>query len=82
VIADSSGELLVRFSAPAGADIEPGQLVQITGKARRSGNGPVYMSNPRYRILAAPEPGPQEADENPSLPQPPIRKAVCPDSSR
>ena len=64
-IADSSGELRVRFSSPAGADIEPGQLVQITGKARRSGNGPVYMSNPRYEILEAPEPGPQEADENP-----------------
>jgi amino acid transporter len=65
VIADSSGELRVRFSPPAGADIEPGQLVQITGRARRSGNGRVYMSNPRYRILEAPEPGPQEADENP-----------------
>ena len=65
VIADSSGELRVRFSPPAGADIEPGQLVQITGRARRSANGTVYMSNPRYRILEAPEPGPQEADENP-----------------
>jgi hypothetical protein len=65
VIADSSGELRVRFSPPAGADIQPGQLVQITGRARRSGNGPVYMSNPRYRILEAPEPEPQEADENP-----------------
>jgi amino acid transporter len=65
VIADSSGELRVRFSPPAGADIEPGQLVQITGRARRSGNGRVYMSNPRYRILEAPQPEPQEADENP-----------------
>jgi amino acid transporter len=67
VIADSSGELRVRFSPPAGADIEPGQLVQITGRARRSGNGPVYMSNPRYRILEAPEPRPQEVDENPLI---------------
>lgn len=57
VIADRSGELRVKFSPPAGADIRPGQLLQVTGKARRSRNGLVYMSNPSYRVLETPESG-------------------------
>ena len=57
VIGDRSGELRVKFSPPAGADIRPGQLLQVTGKPRRSRNGLVYMSNPSYRVLETPESG-------------------------
>ena len=57
VIGDRSGELRVKFSPPAGADIRPGQLLQVTGKARRSRNGIVYMSNPSYRVFETAESG-------------------------
>jgi hypothetical protein len=52
---DDSGELRVVFRADhGGADIQPGQLLRITGKARQSGNRPVYMIDPAYRIVETP----------------------------
>jgi hypothetical protein len=50
VIGDDSGELRVTFDSGRGGDIEPGQLLRITGKARQRGNGPVWMTNPTYRV--------------------------------
>ena len=57
VIGDTTGELRLKFSPPAGTDMRPEQLLQVTGKPRRSRNGPVYMSNPSYRVLETPESG-------------------------
>jgi hypothetical protein len=51
----ATGELRLKFSPPAGTDMRPGRLLQVTGKPRRSRNGPVYMSNPSYRVLETPE---------------------------
>ena len=53
-LGDDSGELRVTFRR-GGADIAPGQLLQITGKARRSGNGPVYMADPSYTLVEKPQ---------------------------
>ncbi|HEX7323657.1 MAG TPA: amino acid permease [Mycobacterium sp.] len=61
VIGDDSGELRVTFNPGRGTDIEVGQLVELTGRARQSGNRPVAMSDPRYRILDNPDgDGPSE----------------------
>lgn len=55
VIGDGSGELRVRFHAGRGADIAPGDVVVLTGKARQNGNEPVYMSDPSYRLVPGAE---------------------------
>ena len=56
VIGDDSGELRVTFSAgQGGTDIQPGQVVRLTGKARQTGNRPITMSDPNYRIIDTPE---------------------------
>jgi hypothetical protein len=56
VIGDDSGELRVTFSAGhGGTDIQPGQVVRLTGKARQTGNRPITMSDPSYRIIDTPE---------------------------
>jgi hypothetical protein len=56
VVGDDSGELRVVFGATTnGRDIQPGQLVRITGKARKFGNRPVYMADPAYRVLEDPQ---------------------------
>ena len=55
-ISDDSGDLSVVFTpGHGGPDIQPGQLVRITGKARRSGNQPVYLTDPTYRVIASPD---------------------------
>ncbi len=55
VVGDSSGELTATFrSGHGGADIEPGQLLRITGKARRSGNLPMSMVDPAYHVIEDP----------------------------
>jgi len=51
VVGDGTGELRATFHAGRGTDIVPGDVVALTGKARRNGNGPVYMSDPSYRIV-------------------------------
>jgi hypothetical protein len=51
VIDDDSGDLRVVFSDGRGSDIEPGQLLRITGETRQNGNRPIYINNPTYRVI-------------------------------
>ena len=52
VIGDDTGELRITLGRGlSGDDIEPGQLIQVTGNARRSGNQPIFMTDPSYRIV-------------------------------
>jgi amino acid transporter len=53
VVGDESGELRISFGR-GGADIECGQLLRVSGKARRSGNRPIYMSDPSYEVVERP----------------------------
>jgi amino acid transporter len=57
VLGDDSGDIRVTFHPGQGADIQPGQLLRITGKARQSGNRPMSMVDPAYHIV-------EEADES------------------
>ncbi len=55
VVGDSSGELTVTFRpGRGGADIQPGQVLRITGKARQTGNRPVTMLDPVYEVVDDP----------------------------
>src|SRR5271166_2902 len=52
MVCDESGDLKVTFSpGHGGTDIQPGQLLLITGKARRAGNRPIFMSDPHYQVV-------------------------------
>jgi Amino acid permease len=51
VVGDHSGELRVTFGPDRGTDIQPGQLLRITGKARQPGHRQVHMVDPIYRII-------------------------------
>jgi amino acid transporter len=63
VVGDNSGEITVTFrSGAGGADIQPGQLVRITGKARQSGNRPTSMINPAYRVVEDPAKGAESSE--------------------
>ena len=55
VIGDDSGEVRVTFSPGRGDDVQPGQVLRVTGKARQTGNRPIYMADPTYRIMDTPE---------------------------
>ncbi len=54
VIADDTGELHLGLRR-GGEDIITGQLLRVTGTARRSGTRPVYMSNPSYEVVEQPQ---------------------------
>jgi hypothetical protein len=55
-IGDDTGDLRITFTpGHGGTDIHPGQLLRLTGKARRSGNQPIHMTDPTYRIIETPE---------------------------
>jgi amino acid transporter len=55
VVGDNSGEITVTFrSGAGGADIQPGQLLRITGKARQSGRRPISMIDPTYHVIEDP----------------------------
>ncbi|MEY8015066.1 APC family permease [Mycobacterium servetii] len=55
IVGDSSGELTVTFRpGHGGADIEPGQLLRITGKARRSADRSISMVDPAYHVIGGP----------------------------
>jgi amino acid transporter len=55
VVGDHSGEITVVFrSGHGGADIQPGQLLRVTGKPRQSGNRPMSMVDPMYHIVEDP----------------------------
>ena len=55
VVGDNSGEITVTLRpGHGGADIQPGQLLRITGKARQSGNRPTWMTDPAYHVIEDP----------------------------
>ena len=55
VVGDNSGEITVTFrSGHGGADIQPGQLLRITGKPRQSGTRPMWMIDPAYHMVEEP----------------------------
>ncbi|MFC9789556.1 amino acid permease [Rhodococcus sp. NPDC127528] len=55
-IRDSTGALRVKFTPThGGEDIVPGQLLRVTGKARASGNMPIHMVDPTYKIVEMPD---------------------------
>ncbi len=63
VVGDSSGEVKITFRpGRGGADIQPGQLVRVTGKARQTGGRPIAMFDPVYQVLEDPAKD-GEADE-------------------
>jgi amino acid transporter len=55
VVGDNSGEITVTFRpGHGGADIQPGQLLRITGKPKQTGNRPMWMIDPAYHIVEDP----------------------------
>ncbi len=55
VVGDNSGEITVTFRpGHGGADIQPGQLLRITGKPRQTGNRPMWMVDPAYHVIEDP----------------------------
>ena len=55
VVGDNSGDITITFqSGRGGADIQPGQLLRITGKARQSGSRPMSMTDPAYHVVEDP----------------------------
>jgi amino acid transporter len=55
MVGDETGDVRVDFKPGQGEDIEPGQVVRVTGKARETGHGPKSMIDPIYRIVEQPE---------------------------
>ena len=55
VVGDDSGEVRVTFRPGHGDDIEPGQVLRVTGKASQSGNKQVAMNDPTYTVIETPE---------------------------
>ncbi|MDI3314130.1 MAG: amino acid permease [Mycobacterium sp.] len=51
VVEDDSGEVGVLFHPGQGADIRTGQLVRISGKARRNGGRALSMVDPSYHVV-------------------------------
>ncbi len=55
VIGDDSGDLHVTFTpGRKGTDVEPGQVLRITGKAHQTDNGPVTMTDPDFQVIEQP----------------------------
>jgi amino acid transporter len=55
VVGDNSGEVCVTFRhGRGGADIQPGQLLRITGKPRQSGTQPMVLVDPAYHVIEDP----------------------------
>jgi OB-fold nucleic acid binding domain len=56
VIGDDSGEIHVTFRPGAsGTDIQPGQVLRITGKVQQSGNREAAMLDPDYEVIERPQ---------------------------
>jgi hypothetical protein len=55
LVGDDSGEIRVTFRPGQGDDIEPGQVLRLTGKANQSGIHEVSMLDPTYQIIETPE---------------------------
>ncbi|HEY3995195.1 MAG TPA: amino acid permease [Mycobacterium sp.] len=55
VVGDNSGEITISFRpGHGGADVQPGQLLRITGKARQSGTRAITMVDPEYQVVEDP----------------------------
>jgi hypothetical protein len=55
VVGDSTGEMTVTFRpGHGGADIQPGQVVRVTGKARQTGTRAISMLDPAYLVVEDP----------------------------
>lgn len=55
LVGDDSGDIAITFRAGrGGADIQPGQLLRITGKARQRGQRPLTMVDPTYQVVSDP----------------------------
>ena len=49
------GEISVTFRpGHGGADIQPGQLLRITGKPKQTGNRPMSLVDPTYQVIEDP----------------------------
>ena len=55
VVGDESGEIRVTFRPGQGDDIQPGQVLRVTGKANQSGNREISMLDPTYNVIEVPE---------------------------
>jgi amino acid transporter len=55
VVGDDSGEIRVTFRSGRGDDIQPGQVLRVTGKVSQSGNRQVSIANPSYQVIEVPE---------------------------
>lgn len=52
IVGDDSGRIKVTFGADhGGEDIEPGQILRVTGRAHRTGSRPTSIANPAYIIV-------------------------------
>ncbi|MBO0864740.1 MAG: amino acid permease [Mycobacterium sp.] len=58
VVGDDSGDVSVAFDPDRGADIQPGQMLRITGKARQRGRRPISIVDPTYHLVEEPEESP------------------------
>jgi archaellum component FlaG (FlaF/FlaG flagellin family) len=45
----------VTFPPGQGADIQPGQVLRVTGKVNQSGNRRVSIADPTYQVIEVPE---------------------------
>jgi hypothetical protein len=56
VVGDDSGEINVIFRpGDSGADIQPGQVLRVTGKVQQSGTRDASMLDPSYQVIEVPE---------------------------
>jgi hypothetical protein len=55
VVGDESGEIRVSFRPGQGDDIQPGQVLRVTGKANQSGDREISMLDPTYKVVDVPE---------------------------
>ncbi|HTY33644.1 APC family permease [Mycobacterium sp.] len=65
VVGDDSGEIRVTFRpGHGGADIQPGQVLRITGKPRQTGNRPMSMVDPAYQVIDDPAKAEESAESD------------------
>lgn len=63
VVGDNSGEISVTFRhGRGGAEIQPGQLLRITGKPKQSGTRAISMVDPDYQVIEDPAKDGESAD--------------------
>jgi amino acid transporter len=56
VVGDETGEIRVTFRpGQCGDDVQPGQVLRITGKVQQSGTGQASMLDPSYEVIERPE---------------------------